>query len=420
VPGYRLVISLIIAIVSSCISLEAKEKIRVSDDVLIMQGLWLDEQKAYIYSRSVYAELFDRTGEKEFLFREMASALLSSTYINESIVRLKAWDKTHPDTLEVKRLLIPLYLSADRGDLAQKESDSLLERSQKVEDLELASNSLLYNAQFEKALSLLKRVYEQTLNESILLRTVGVMDEYLQQRKEAIALLETHRRMHISSEDVYLELLRLYMKEKDINGLISTYKALYEQSDDEKYLQKVLEAYVYKKDLEGAIAFLETHQGHETILLDLYKATKEFSKALALVDRFYNEDKNAKWLAEKGMLLFEEAKDKDDPKMLENVISYFEKAISLGVDDSIYLNYYGYTLIDKGFDVKKGMTIIQNALKQQPDNTYYLDSLAWGYYKQHECDKAYEMMKKVVEIEGLEQPEIAEHWNAIQKCRPIK
>jgi tetratricopeptide (TPR) repeat protein len=407
---------LIITIVTAY-SLQAKEKIKISEDILIMQGLWLDEQNAYAYSRGVYAELFDRTGEKEFLFREMTASLLSNTYINESIKRLQAWEKKHPDTLEVKRLLIPLYLSADRGDLAQKESESLLERSQQVEDLELVSNSLLYNAKFDRALSLLKRVYEQTLHEGILLRMVIVMDEYLPQRKEAIALLETHRRMHISSHDVYLKLLELYMKERDLDGLIATYKALYEQSGEERYLQKVLEAYVYKKDLEGAIAFLEKHEGHETILYDLYKATQNFTKALILADRFYDKDKNAKWLAEKGMLLFEKAEDKDDSKMLEDVLSYFEKAISFGVDDSIYLNYYGYTLIDKGFDVKKGMKIIQDALKQQPDNTFYLDSLAWGYYKQNECKKAYEIMKKVVEIEGLEQPEIAEHWNAIQKCK---
>lgn len=103
--------------------------------------------------------------------------------------------------------------------------------------------------------------------------------------------------------------------------------------------------------------------------------------------------------------------------MLENVISHFEKAISLGVDDSVYLNYYGYTLIDKGFDVKKGMAIVEDALKQQPDNTFYLDSLAWGYYKQKQCKKAYELMKQVVDTEGLEEKEIIDHWDAIQKCK---
>lgn len=398
-------------------ALQAKEKIEISQDALIMQGLWLDDQKAFKYSREVYGKLFDMTGEEEFLFREMTAALLSRTSIKESIKRLKAWDKKHPDTLEVRRLLIPLYLTSNQGLLAQKESEYLLERSQEVEDLELVSNSLLYNSKFERALELLKRIYEETHNETILLRMAVVMDEYLPQRKEAIALLETHRRMNISSDDVYIKLLQLYYKENDVDGLLSTYQALYAQNDDDKYLRKILEVYAYKKDVDGAIAFLEQQKGKESMLYELYKADRQFDKAVTLADQFYKEDKNAKWLAEKGMLLFEKAPNKDDKKMLSDVLGYFEKAIAQGVDDSIYLNYYGYTLIDKGYDLKKGMKIIQDALKQQPDNTYYLDSLAWGYYKQHECKKAYDTMKKVVDVEGLDQEEIAQHWKAIQKCK---
>lgn len=220
-PGYRIVLKLFIAVILSSAVLQSKEQMNVSNDALIMQGLWLDEQKAYVYSRKIYAQLFDRTGEEIFLFREVTASLLGRTGIDQSIQRLQAWDKEHPDTLEVKRLLIPLYLSANKGELAQQESEYLLERSQKIEDLELVSNSLLYNAQFKRALTLLQKVYEETLNEGILMRMVIVMDEYLQQRKEAIALLETHRRMHESGKNIYLKLLQLYMKEKDISGLLA-------------------------------------------------------------------------------------------------------------------------------------------------------------------------------------------------------
>jgi len=63
------------------------------------------------------------------------------------------------------------------------------------------------------------------------------------------------------------------------------------------------------------------------------------------------------------------------------------------------------------------MRILQDALKQQPDNTYYLDSLAWGYYKQKQCDKAYDLMEKVIAQEGFKEPEITAHWDAIKKCK---
>ena len=122
-------------------------------------------------------------------------------------------------------------------------------------------------------------------------------------------------------------------------------------------------------------------------------------------------------MAEKAIMIFESAKDKNSENVIKNIIVLFEKAIELGNDDSIYLNYYGYTLIEKDIDVPKGIDMIQQALIQQPDNTFYLDSLAWGYYKQKKCKKAYDTMEIVVEEEGLKNNEVREHWRYIKECK---
>ncbi len=397
---------------------QTKELKVLSEDSLIIQGLLFDEYKAYENSRRVFAKLYDDTGAKEYLFREMTSSLLSGKHIENSIKRLKLWDEKNPDTLEVKRLLIPLYLTNQQVKEAKVEAEYLIERSDEARDLDLASNPYLYSGDFEKALDLLDTAYKKTSNEDILLRMTVVMDEYTNERKKAIQLLETHRRMNIvNSNQLFFKLLSLYVKENNINGVLEIYKVLYEQDEQEKYLTKIIEAYSYKRDIDGAISFLEENKVGDTILYELYKSKKYFDKALTLINKLYKKDKDARWLAEKAVLTFENAVDKNDKKMIAKVVAYFDKAISLGVDDSIYLNYYGYTLIDKEINVKKGMKIISDALVQQPDNTYYLDSLAWGYYKENNCKKAYEMMKKVVDQEGLEEPEIAEHWDLIQKCK---
>ena len=401
-------------------SAEAKELNVVSDDTLIIQGLLFEEYKAYDLSREVFKTLYDRTGEEQYLFREVASSLMGKIYIDESIKRLKAWDEEHPGSLEARRLLIPLYLTAKRVKEAKSEAEILLERSKKPEDLDLAANPYLYSGDFKKAVGLLKKVYKETSNEKVLLRLSSLMDEYTHERKEAIQLLETHRRMNgFTSDAVYFKLLDLYVKTNNIDGLIDTYKALYEKDKKEKYLKKTIDAYAYKGDLDGAIAYLEEVKDDEAdyILYELYKRKKLFDKAFLLTDKLYKQQKDPRWIAEKGILLFEKSKDKNDKKMIKDVVGYFKKAIDMGVDDSIYLNYYGYTLIDKNVDVKKGIKIIEDALVQQPDNTFYLDSLAWGYYKEKRCSEAYDLMKKVVEKEGLKEPEIAEHWKTIQKCK---
>ena len=397
---------------------QTKELRVISEDSLIIQGLLFDEYKAYENSRRVFAKLYDDTGEKEYLFREMTASLLSGKHIANSIVRLRSWDEKHPDTLEVKRFLIPLYLTNRQVNKAKIEAEYLIERSSEARDLDLASNPYLYSGEFRKALGLLDQAYKKTSNEDVLLRMTVVMDEYTNERKKAIQLLETHRRMNIvNSNQLFFKLLSLYVKENDIDGVLEIYKVLYDQDDQEKYLAKIIEAYAYKRDIDGAISFLEENKVGDRTLYELYKSKKYFDKALKLISKLYDTDKDARWLAEKAILTFENAVDKNDKQMIEKVVAYFDKAISLGIDDSIYLNYYGYTLIDKDINVKKGMKIISDALIQQPDNTYYLDSLAWGYYKEHNCKKAYEMMKKVVDQEGLDEPEIAEHWDLIQKCK---
>jgi len=413
----RIVLSIITVFFFHMGAVQAKELRVLSEDELIIQGLLYEEYRAFDRSRYVFGQLYDTTGAKVYLFKEMTASLFSKTNIDESIKRLKIWDEKHPDTLEVKRLLIPLYLTANRVGEAKTEAENLLERSNKAMDLELASNPFLYTGEFKRALDLLSKVHEKTSNEDVLLRMVVIMDEYTNERSKAIQLLETHRRMNIVSNDVYFKLLALYVKENDVDGLLTIYKILYAQDKNEKYLNKIIDAYAYKRDIDGAIGFLEKNKTGESILYELYKRKKLFDKAFLLTDRLYAEKKDARWIAEKGVLLFEKSEDKNDKKMIKEVVAYFEKAIDLGVDDSIYLNYYGYTLIDKEIDVKKGIKVIEDALKQQPHNTYYLDSLAWGYYKEHKCKKAYEMMKRVVDEEGLNEAEIIEHWDTIQKCK---
>jgi len=418
VSWHRLILAAAAAFTVSIGTVQAKELQMISEDELIVRGLLYSEYRAYENSRQVFGKLYDMTKEKEYLFREMASSLLGRTHIPESIERLKIFDQEHPDMLDVKRLLIPLYLTNQQIKEAKTEADYLIERSDKAVDLDLAANPYLYSGEFKKAVNLLQRAYEKSNNEEVLLRMAAIMDEYTGQRRRAIQLLETHRRMNVvTSNDVYFKLLGLYVKENDVDGVLDIYQTLYENDKNDEYLDKIIKAYAFKGDIDGAITFLEKNKVGEKTLYQLYKTKKYFAKAMNLAQKFYEEEKDPRWLAEIAILTYEQAKDKNDQKMIEKVVKTFDKAIAQGVDDSIYLNYYGYTLIDKDIDVKKGMKILKNALDQQPDNTYYLDSLAWGYYKEGKCKKAYELMERVIAQEGLKEPEIAEHWEAIKKCK---
>ncbi|KIM09059.1 MAG: hypothetical protein KU29_02270 [Sulfurovum sp. FS06-10] len=78
------------------------------------------------------------------------------------------------------------------------------------------------------------------------------------------------------------------------------------------------------------------------------------------------------------------------------------------------MNYYGYLLIDHDIDVEKGIVLVQRALELEPNSPFYLDSLAWGLYKQGKCFEANEIMKFFGE--QIYEEEVLEHIEAIKKC----
>ena len=117
------------------------------------------------------------------------------------------------------------------------------------------------------------------------------------------------------------------------------------------------------------------------------------------------------------MLQFEVAKDKR--KVMKHVIANFELALSSGINNASFQNYYGYLLIDFDLDVKKGISLVKQALLTAPKNLAYLDSLAWGYYKIGKCTKALEIMQKIINQIGLRDKEIKLHWEKINNCKKL-
>ncbi|HEX4567929.1 MAG TPA: hypothetical protein VH138_14935, partial [Vicinamibacterales bacterium] len=56
--------------------------------------------------------------------------------------------------------------------------------------------------------------------------------------------------------------------------------------------------------------------------------------------------------------------------------------------DAGALNYLGYLLAEHNTSLEEAVTLIQRALKVEPDNPSYLDSLGWAYVQQGKLDLA--------------------------------
>ena len=393
-----------------------------SEDSLIVRAILNDENGNYAQGRRLYLKLYRRTGRVEYLLHAADDAMRGGEETARIVRKLKEWIRKHGGksaSLMPMRTLALLYARSGRLQEAWKVARRWLVPKGNPQDLKLAATIAVDLKKYHRAVELLQKAYTKTLDESYLLAEVTVLQKFLHEKKKAETLLENH--LHLkpdSSIELYFELISLYAREHKYDKVLTLYKKLYRRFPQQQLMNKIVKLSLYTGDLTGLIRFLEGTHGNEVLLYRLYKQLGRYDKAIALAKRRYRETHKPKWLAEEAILLYEEAKaqKKVTPNVLQKFRALFDRALKEGADDSLYLNYYGYTLIDHGLDIDRGIALVRRALKQQPNNPYYLDSLAWGLYKKGECARAKKVMEKVVAAGEIKEPEIAMHRQKIERC----
>ena len=324
---------------------------------------------------------------------------------------------------ENKNQILKVYILAliqkSELDLAEKEIKNLLKVENEESTNELLGNVYIKKAEYKKAKEIYKKLYKNSSSMSSLLNLSNVMYQFTDEKKEAINLLESYVNVKGCGNIVCSKLLEFYQNDNNIDGVISILKRTYLTFKDEENSQmldkiyKLLMFYLEKKDINEAIFFLEESGADDNKLLSLYRVTNNYKKANKLVNKLYKDTGNIDYLAQIAIIEFEMAKDKK--KVLKSVIKKFEDVLTI-LDNHVYQNYLGYILIDFDIDVEKGLYYVNKALEKAPDNLAYIDSLAWGLYKQKDCKNAYINMKRVVESTGTNDNEIKLHWEKIKEC----
>jgi tetratricopeptide (TPR) repeat protein len=86
----------------------------------------------------------------------------------------------------------------------------------------------------------------------------------------------------------------------------------------------------------------------------------------------------------------------------------FEKALELYPDQPQVLNYLGYSWIDQGVNLEKGMVMIRRAVELRPNDGYIIDSLGWAHYRIGQFDDAVRDLERAVLLRP-EDPTINDH-----------
>ncbi len=397
--------------ISKKISLDLYTPQLQKDDInfLILKALNSKDEMIRLKS---YEKLYNITKKKVYLKELIAHSLELGKYdISDKYLDIAL--KKHKNDKEFLKFKVSRLADKKKYESAKNIMLKLLAKDKSSENY-MALGSIKYlQKKYKKAFYYYNLAYKKASNEDALLKIVALLDENLDQKQKAINYLENYIRFKKASKQVYINLLQIYSSKMDINGLISTYKKLYKNFKEDEYGKKVVELYAYKEDLKGAIRFLEKTGFEPEVLLDLYTSVKNYKKALKLTKKLYEKTNNIDYLGKTAIYEYEAYEKNISRKRLKSISKKFEEVIEKKYDP-LYLNYYGYLLIEHNLDIQKGIDYVKLALKKEPNSTYYIDSLAWGLYKQRKCKEALMQMKKI--IDKTDEKEIKKHFNLIKKC----
>jgi tetratricopeptide (TPR) repeat protein len=83
-------------------------------------------------------------------------------------------------------------------------------------------------------------------------------------------------------------------------------------------------------------------------------------------------------------------------KLFDKAEEQFKKVLAVNPKNAPVLNYYGYMLGDLGIRLDEAEALVQKALKEDPYNGAYLDSLGWIYFKENKLGASETTLRKAV------------------------
>jgi len=392
-----------------------KPKVNFEEYKNIIYALYYESVYKFDKAYEIFEKLYRDTGKLDYLLEALKLATDMKKF-DKAKSLAEEGIKKFPGNERLEEFLTVLYLKEADFKKAKDLALKLLKKSKTQKRYEYLAVAYLGLADFKNAAKYYKKAYEIDQNEIVLRKLVTILSEYLDKKKEAVSLLEKHIKKNGCSHIVCTQLVDIYLKDKNIEGVISTYKKLYEKTGEKIYLERIVELYVYQNEPKKAITYILATGDNEDLLIELYIKIKDYKKALEVAKSSYEKYGSSEMLARVAILEYESAKIKSD-KLIKDVSLKFEKAfkdLEESANKALYYNYYGYLLIDHDIDIKKGIEYVKKALKIEPDSVYYLDSLAWGYYKLGKCEKAYEIMDKI--IDRTDEDEIIGHYKKIKEC----
>lgn len=327
----------------------------------------------------VLEEVVKSSPEDGFALTQLGRAQMGARQFSEAINTFRAVLRANPRNLEAEFYLGTCFEQKGEPREAAKVFSELLQKTKP------ASGALSE---------------EQKNNRALFQQHLALAYQDLGENEKAIAIYEEMIAGEADPNPHYLFLLvNAYRLNRDLEKALTLGKQFYEKDPKEAAL-----GLVYARALADSG---KTGQGADIISkliqqdpsnLDLYinlsqihLQGKRYTDAERAVRRAQEkEPDNERFKFQLGSI-YERQKDFDRAESL------FKEIIQANPENAGALNYLGYMLADRGIRLQEAVGYVERALKIEPNNGAYLDSLGWAFFKLNDFGQAEKYLLQAVE-----------------------
>ena len=283
-----------------------------------------------------------------------------------------------PDSIETQFNLV--LLDRDEGLLqeALKRANEILKKTEKS------------NGRYTEAEKQNRRIF--LINEAILHQTLGNYNDAVKTFTDVKTLTNE------KDGRVDALIIETYRISKNLDKALQYSEQALAESPNNRQLQIVHADIISEKGKvdEGIKALQQMQKGNDedldilSAMVGVYQRAKKYGEAQNLLNtaaaRFPTEEQ----------VYFLQGSLYEKQKKYNEAEKAFRKALDLHKDDPGVLNYLGYMFADQGIHLDEAESMIQKAVRTDPTNGAYLDSLGWVYFRQNRLDLAEQYLKKAL------------------------
>ncbi len=147
--------------------------------------------------------------------------------------------------------------------------------------------------------------------------------------------------------------------------------------------------------------------GAQVELGDILRSKKRFAEAVTAYDEAIRRAA-ATGLPERWTLFYDRGVVLERSGQWPRAEADLLHALELNPNEPMVLNYLGYSWVDRGENLERGLKMIEKAVALRPEDGYIVDSLGWAHYRTGDYAGAVQYLEKATELVP-EDPTINDH-----------